>query len=253
VKVTFLGTGTSLGVPVVGCSCAVCQSNDERDKRLRSSVLIQVNGLNLVIDAGPDFRQQMLRAKVNDLSAILITHEHYDHISGLDEIRAFNWILQKPIDIYTEARVQQSVKKVFSYVFDEKKYPGIPEMKLHIVDETPFSIDGTKIIPIRGMHLNLPVLGFRIGNFAYLTDIKTLDEKEIEKLTNLDVLVLNALRRESHISHLTLAEAAALIKRINPGKAYLTHISHQMGTYVEISKSLPYSIFMAYDGLEIDL
>jgi len=253
VKVTFLGTGTSQGVPVVACSCEVCHSNDQRDVRLRSSVLVEVDGLVLVIDAGPDFRQQMLSANVTQLSAILLTHEHYDHISGLDEIRAFNWILKKPIDIYAEARVHKSIKNIFSYVFAEKKYPGIPQMTLHSVDEEPFFIGNSKIIPIRGMHLNLPVLGFRIGNFAYLTDFKTLEEVEIKKLSGLDVLVVNALRRESHISHFTLSEASDLIKQINPGKAYLTHISHQMGTYNEISKLLPPTISMAYDGLEINL
>jgi phosphoribosyl 1,2-cyclic phosphate phosphodiesterase len=253
VKITFLGTGTSQGVPVVACPCEVCHSTDERDKRLRSSVLIEVDGMNLIIDAGPDFRQQMLNANVTQLSAILLTHEHYDHISGLDDIRAFNWVLKKSIDIYAEVRVQQSIKNIFSYVFAENKYPGIPEMTLHTVDETAFYINKTKVIPIRGMHLNLPVLGFRIGNFAYLTDFKTLKDEEIKKLTGLDILVVNALRRETHVSHLTLNEASSLVERIKPSVAYLTHISHQMGTYCEISKSLPSSIFMAYDGLELNL
>lgn len=252
-KVTFLGTGTSLGVPVVACPCKVCRSTDERDKRLRSAVLIQVNGLNLVIDVGPDFRQQMLKAKVTSLSAIMITHEHYDHISGLDEIRAFNWISKKPIDIYAENRVHRSIKNIFSYVFSEDKYPGVPEMALHVVDESPFLIEGTKIIPIRGMHLELPVLGFRIENFAYLTDFKTLKDEEIEKLSGLDVLVVNALQRESHISHFTLDEASRLVERIKPRRAFITHISHQMGTYNEISSSLPSPVFMAYDGLELNL
>jgi phosphoribosyl 1,2-cyclic phosphate phosphodiesterase len=221
------------------------------DKRLRSSVLVEVDGLNIVIDAGPDFRQQMLRANVTELSAILLTHEHYDHISGLDDIRSFNWVQQKPTDIYAENRVHQSVKKIFSYVFAGDKYPGIPQMVLHSVDEAPFNIGSTEIIPIRGMHYKLPVLGFRIGKFAYLTDMKTIDNDEIEKLAGLEVLVINALRKQDHISHFTLDEAIETIAKIQPATAYITHVSHQMGTYHEMLDLLPPQVNLAYDGLEL--
>jgi phosphoribosyl 1,2-cyclic phosphate phosphodiesterase len=251
-RVTFLGTGTSQGVPVVACSCEVCQSDDSRDKRLRSSVLIEVDDQTMVIDAGPDFRQQMLRANVRELSAILLTHEHYDHIAGLDDIRAFNWVQKKPIDIYAEHRVHQSVKQIFYYVFASEKYPGIPQMTLHEVDENPFFIGNTEIIPIRGMHLKLPVLGYRIGNFAYLTDMNSLNREEEKKLSGLEVLVVNALRKESHISHFTLSQALGLIKRLNPQIAYITHISHQMGKNKEVSLELPENVYLAFDGLVID-
>jgi phosphoribosyl 1,2-cyclic phosphate phosphodiesterase len=251
-RVTFLGTGTSQGVPVVACSCEVCQSGDSKDKRLRTSVLIEVDNHHLVIDAGPDFRQQMLRANVMELSAILLTHEHYDHIAGLDDIRAFNWVQKKPIDIYAEHRVHQSVKQIFYYVFASEKYPGIPQMTLHEVDENPFFIVKTEIIPIRGLHLKLPVFGYRIEKFAYLTDMNSLDSEEEKKLSGLEVLVVNALRKESHVSHFTLSQALGLIKRLNPRKAYITHISHQMGKSEEVSLELPENVYLAFDGLVID-
>lgn len=253
VKITFLGTGTSQGVPVVACHCNVCLSENNYDKRLRSSVLIEENGKTLVIDAGPDFRQQMLTAKVNKLDAILVTHEHYDHIAGLDDIRAFNWVQKSATDIYAEHRVQLSIKKIFSYVFASRKYPGIPQMNLFDIDETPFNIDGIEIIPIRGMHYKLPVLGFRIGDFAYLTDMKTIPETELEKLKGLKVLVINALRKEEHISHMNLGQALDVIKRVQPEKAYLTHISHLLGLHKEVSQELPENSAIAYDGLELFL
>lgn len=252
-KITFLGTGTSQGVPVVACNCEVCRSDDPYDQRLRSSVLIEVDGKNIVIDAGPDFRQQMLTARVDRLDAILITHEHYDHIAGLDDIRAYNWVQKKPTDIYAEHRVQLSIKKIFSYVFASKKYPGIPQMNLYNIDENPFSISGTEILPIRGMHYKLPVLGFRIGNFAYLTDMKTIGDDQMKKLEGVEVLAVDALRKEEHISHMNVAEALDVIDKVQPRQGYLTHVSHLMGLQREVSRDLPANVAFAYDGLVVDL
>jgi len=252
-RVTFLGTGTSQGVPVVACDCGVCQSTDPKDKRLRASVLVQVDGLNIVIDAGPDFRQQMLAVQLKELDAILLTHEHFDHIAGLDDIRAFNWFQQKPTDIYAEPRVQQSVKQIFSYVFASNKYPGIPQMNLHDLLNEQFKIENTLITPIRGMHMKLPVFGFRIGDFAYLTDMKTIDDVELEKLVGVKILVINALRKEEHISHMTLDQAVSYIDMVKPEKSYITHIGHQMGLFRKIQELLPANVSLAYDGLVLEL
>ncbi|RZT96679.1 phosphoribosyl 1,2-cyclic phosphate phosphodiesterase [Ancylomarina subtilis] len=252
-KLTFLGTGTSQGIPIIACKCPVCLSTDKKDKRLRTSALVEVDGQTIVIDSGPDFRYQMLRANVQQLDAILFTHEHKDHTAGLDDVRAFNWVNKRAIDVYAEKRVQASLKQEFAYVFAEFRYPGIPQLNLIDVDNKAFQINSTRILPIRAMHLKLPVFGYRIGDMAYITDANYIPAEEKEKLKGLKVLVLNALRREKHLSHFTLSEALALIEELKPEKAYLTHFSHQLGFHQEISKELPENVFMAYDGLAIDI
>ena len=252
-KITFLGTGTSQGVPVIGCRCAGCMSEDVHDKRLRSSVLIEQGDQVLVIDTGPDFRQQMLRAGVSKLDAILFTHEHRDHIAGLDDIRAFNFIQKSPMDVFAEERVMRALDSGFPYVFAEKKYPGVPQVIMHPISAEPFQLGEMQITPIRMMHFRLPVLGFRIGHFAYLTDGNYISEAEKEKLFGVKYLVVNALRREAHISHFTLSEAVGLIEELSPRMGFLTHISHQMGPSSEFEKELPPQIRPAYDGLVLEL
>lgn len=252
-KITFLGTGTSQGIPIIACNCEVCQSADLNDKRLRASILIEIGEQKIVVDAGPDFRQQMLKVNLTRLDAILLTHEHVDHLFGLDDIRAFNWVQKHPTDIYAEERVQNAIRRVFNYVFANFKYPGIPQMNLHLIENKPFSIGETEVIPVRGLHYKLPVYGFRIGKMAYLTDVNSISDDEKEKLKGLDVFVVNALRKEEHISHFTLDQALQVIDELKPKKAYLTHISHQMGFHAEVSRELPPNIFLASDGLEIDL
>ncbi len=252
-KLTFLGTGTSQGVPVVACQCPVCLSDDPKDHRLRASVMIETDTQCLVVDAGPDFRQQMLTHQVRHLNGILLTHEHVDHIFGLDDIRAFNWTQKTPTDIYAEERVQTAIRRIFDYVFATFKYPGIPQMHLHLIENTPFKIKDLEIVPIRGFHYKLPVFGFRFEKIAYVTDVNRLERAELEKLRGLEVLVLNALRKEAHISHYNLKQALEIIDEVKPGKAYLTHLSHQMGFYDEIRNELPENVFLAYDGLVLDL
>jgi phosphoribosyl 1,2-cyclic phosphate phosphodiesterase len=251
VKITFLGTGTSQGVPVIACGCNTCLSPDEHDKRLRTSVLLENDDTKLVIDAGPDFRQQMLREHVSKLDAIILTHEHKDHIAGLDDVRAFNYKSQDAIDIYSEERVQKVVKKEYSYVFSEYQYPGIPKMRLLPIPEDGFTIGKLRIIPVRVFHYRLPVYGFRIGNFAYITDANYIPEESKEKLYGVKYMVINALRKEKHISHFSLREAVDIIREISPKKSFITHISHQMGLHSEVSKELPSEIMLAYDGLSL--
>ncbi len=253
IKLVFLGTGTSQGVPVIACNCPVCKSSDKKDKRLRSSVLIQVKGQNLVIDAGPDFRQQMLTNQVNRLRAILLTHEHVDHMFGLDDIRSFNWLQKRPMDIYAEERVEKAIHRIFDYVFARFKYPGIPQMNVHIIENKPFEIEGIHISPIRGYHHKLPVYGFRVGKLAYLTDVNAIPGKEKEKLNGLEVLIVNALRKEKHLSHFNLGQALELSYEVGAKTTYLTHISHTMGFHDEVQKELPENVFLAYDGLEIGI
>ena len=250
-KLTFLGTGTSQGVPMIGCGCDVCCSADPRDKRLRSSVLVEHEGLTVLVDAGPDFRQQMLRAGVSHLDAILLTHNHKDHTGGLDDIRAFNYLEKRASQIYCEKYVEDSLRMEYSYAFAVNKYPGAPEWNVHIIDENPFSINGVEIIPIRGKHYRLPVLGFRFGNIAYCTDMNHIPEEEFEKLKGLDHFIINTVRRGRHISHFALEEAVAIAQKVGAKQSWLTHLSHQLPCYSELEKELPAGILPAYDGLTI--
>lgn len=250
-KVTFLGTGTSQGIPVITCKCAVCQSADYRDKRLRVSVLVETGDKTIVIDSGPDFRYQMLRAGVKDLDAILFTHEHKDHVAGLDDIRPFNYLLKKNIDIYATERVQHALKREFSYIFAEAHYPGLPQIDLHTITDVPFYVGDTKVIPLNIMHYKLPILGFRIGDFSYITDAKTIVDETLDKVKGTRILVVNALQREEHISHFTLDEAIAFSQKVGAETTYFTHISHNLGLHASVEKDLPTNIKLAYDGLMI--
>ena len=253
-RFTFLGTGTSQGVPVIGCTCDVCLSSDEKDSRLRTSAMIEVNGNTFIIDTGPDFRQQMLRNTPSDMPKVLFTHEHKDHVAGLDDIRAFNFKYRKPIDIYATDQVQVALKREFHYVFAAQKYPGVPQVNLFdISDGKEFTVDGTKILPIKLLHYKMPVFGFRIENVAYITDANYIAPEEMEKLYGLDILVLNALRKKEHISHFNLEEALEVIAELKPKKAYLTHISHLLGKHEDVSRELPENVFLGEDGLVIDL
>ncbi|MDR2585803.1 MAG: MBL fold metallo-hydrolase [Prevotellaceae bacterium] len=250
-KLIFLGTGTSQGVPVIGCHCNVCASSDTRDQRLRASVYLEYQGVRLLIDAGPDFRQQLLRAKISNIDAILLTHQHIDHIAGLDDIRAFNYINNRAMDIYAEERVHHAIKGMYPYAFKDDKYPGIPEFALHTIDQNPFTVRGVEIIPIRVWHAKLPILGFRIANLAYITDANYIDDSELTKLSDLSVLVINAVRQKPHISHFTLAQAIAIVQKVGAKEGFITHISHRMGLHKEVEKVLPKGVSFAYDGLEL--
>ncbi len=253
--ITITGSGTSQGVPVIGCECHVCNSDDIRDKRLRSSIHIKYNNNSIVVDTGPDFRQQMINSKIKKLDAVLFTHEHKDHVAGLDDIRAFNFIQKKPIEVYCSENVFKALKREFHYIFDPKfKYPGIPSINRNeISKESTFKVNEVLITPIEVMHYKLPVLGFRIDNFAYITDAKTIESKEKNKLKNLDLLIINALRLKEHLSHLNLEEALELIKELNPKRAILTHLSHLMGKHVEIEKLIPKNVDIAFDGMKLNL
>lgn len=252
-KITFLGTGTSQGIPIIGCSCPVCTSLDFRDKRLRASIHIEIDGKSFIIDSGPDFRQQVLREKIVQLDALIFTHEHKDHTAGLDDVRGFNFLQKKNLPIYGTNRVLQQIKKEFEYAFAPVKYPGAPMIDLHEIESKPFEIESTKFLPIQVMHHLLPVLGYRIQDFTYITDANYISEPEIEKIKGTKVLVLNALQQTSHLSHFTLAEALEMIEIINPEIAYLTHLSHTMGLHAEVQKTLPHNVKIAYDGLKIKM
>lgn len=251
-KVTFLGTGTSQGVPVIGCTCEVCQSLDFRDKRLRSSILIEVSGQTFVIDTGPDFRQQMLREQVRRLDAVIFTHAHRDHTAGLDDVRAFNFLHEMEMPVYGSQQVLDQLKVEYAYAFVGKYYPGIPRLALTTIDHRQFEVNGVSFLPLPVMHLHLPVLGFRIGNFSYITDAKFIPDETIEKLKGTELLVLNALQREQHISHFNLSEALDMVKTIRPRHTYFTHISHRMGLQSDVEKELPDHVSLAFDGLKLD-
>ncbi|MFC5271596.1 MBL fold metallo-hydrolase [Adhaeribacter terreus] len=251
-KVTVLGSGTSQGVPVIACECPVCHSLDYRDKRLRVSVHIEVSGKSFIIDSGPDFRQQVLRERIKKLDALIFTHEHKDHTAGMDDIRAFNFSQHQDMPVYAEERVLHQLQNEFSYIFSGISYPGIPRVQLHPISEERFEIEGVQIIPIRAMHYKLPVFGFRIGNFTYITDANAITAAEKEKIKGSEVIILNALRKEPHISHFSLSEAITLLEELQPKQAYLTHISHLMGFHAEVEKELPDFIRLAYDGLKLN-
>ena len=252
-KISFLGTGTSQGVPIIGCRCKICTSVDARDKRLRSSVLIETKDVNIVIDTGPDFRQQMLNTGIRKLDAVLFTHGHKDHTAGFDDIRAFNYIQQKAMDVYADKRVEKVLKRDFYYCFEDFKYPGVPDLNLHVFENESFFIQDVHVHPILLLHYKLPVYGFRIGNFSYITDANYISEEEKEKVRGSKVLVLNALRKTPHISHFTLDEAVALAQELGVEKCYMTHISHQLGLHEVVQKELPSNMALAYDGLAIEI
>jgi len=253
VIVTFLGTGTSQGIPVIACQCNVCQSLDYRDKRLRTSVHIEINGQSFVIDTGPDFRQQMLLAKITKLDAVLYTHEHKDHTAGMDDIRSFNFKQKKDMPLYARKQVLNQLKQEFAYVFSNSKYPGVPQVELHEITNKPFKVAGIAIEPIDTMHYKLPVFGFRIEDFVYVTDTNYISEPELDKMRNAEVLVLNALHQSPHISHYNLKEALEVIDQVQPKQAYLVHMSHQMGLHSDIEAILPDNVSFAYDGLKVKL
>lgn len=253
-KITFLGTGTSQGVPMIGCHCEVCRSQDTRDRRLRTSLMIEAEEVRVVIDAGPDFRQQMLHYGVEDLDAILLTHEHKDHTGGLDEVRSINYFKQHEMPIYCTTRTANAMRRDYAYAFGENRYPGAPMLSLIEIDTlSDFSVAGLNFIPVYGSHSFLPVVGYRFGECAYLTDFKSIEDDEIEKLKGVEILIINALRHEPHPSHFSLSEAIEIANRVAPRKVYFTHCCHQIGLYAQTEPSLPQDMHLAYDGLTINL
>jgi len=258
-QITFLGTGTSQGVPMVACTCATCSSVNTKDKRLRTSVLIEIQNHFIAIDTGPDFRTQMLREQVKNLHAVLFTHEHKDHTAGLDDVRAYNYFMECAMPVYGSEHCLKMIQQDFGYIFSGKNYPGIPEVQLNPIENAAFEIHLAKsalkimVTPIAVMHYKLPVFGYRIGDFSYITDANSIADNELEKLKGSKILVLNALRHEPHISHFTLLEAIEIAKKVGAEKTYFTHISHQLGMHDEISATLPPNMFLAYDGLKLQM
>ena len=251
--ITFLGSGTSSGVPMIACDCAVCTSSDKKDNRLRSSILVESAQTSIVVDTTPDFRYQMLREKIRHLDAVLFTHPHKDHIAGLDDIRAFNFFQEQAMQLYANQMTIDALMREFAYAFADKKYPGVPNLELNSINLESFSIGDIPIIPVEVWHLKMPVYGFRFGDFTYITDANRIENAEKEKIKGSKVLVLNALRKEKHISHYTLDEAIALVKELQVPTAYFTHISHQLGKHAEIESRLPEGIHLSYDGLKISM
>jgi phosphoribosyl 1,2-cyclic phosphate phosphodiesterase len=252
-KITFLGTGTSSGVPLIACDCEVCTSADKKDKRLRSSILVQSPATTLVVDTGPDFRYQMLREKVKHLDAVLFTHSHKDHISGLDDVKAFNFFSKKSMNVYADSLTEAAIRRDFYYAFSDTQYPGIPQLDLHTITLEPFVIGDIPVIPILVWHLKMPVFGFRFGKFTYITDANKIDDPEKDKIRGSRVVVINALRKQKHVSHFTLGEAIDLVTELQVPIAWFTHLSHQMGLHGEVEKELPSGMHIAYDGLQLSI
>lgn len=253
-RMIFLGTGTSQGVPVIACQCAVCQSNDVHDRHLRSSALVMTDeGRNILIDIGPDFREQMLREQVSHLDAILITHAHRDHVAGLDDIRSFNHVQGCKMDIYCNHEALAAIERDYHYIFTPHQFAGLPEANMHpLSGDEPFMAAGCPIVPVKAMHKDLPVLGYRIGPIGYITDLNHIQPCELQKLYGVELLVVGALRKEKHFSHFCLSEALEVIASLQPREAYITHVSHQMGLYAEVSRQLPPHVHIAYDGLQVE-
>lgn len=253
-RLTFLGTGTSQGVPVIACACPVCRSIDFHDKHLRTSALVETDGGEVIlIDIGPDFREQMLREHVTHLDGILVTHAHRDHVGGLDDIRSFNYVQHKKMDIYGNAEAIHAIKRDYHYIFEYHQFPGLPEADIHQVGAEPFMVGSTQVVPVNAMHKDMPVLGYRIGALGYLTDTNHIELEELDKFNGVDVLVIDALRKQKHFSHYCLEEALEVVRYLHPNKAYITHVSHEMGLYAEVSKELPEGVSLAYDGLSVEI
>ncbi len=252
-KITFLGTGTSSGVPMIACTCEVCNSTNTKDNRLRSSIMVESETTTIIVDTTPDFRFQMLREKVKHIDAIIFTHPHKDHVAGLDDVKAFNYFNKKHIEVYANELTQKAIKNEFYYIFAAHKYPGVADINLNLINEEPFLIGDIMVTPIKVWHLHMPVLGFRFGNFTYITDANRIEEQELDKIRGSEILVLNALRHKAHLSHFTLQEAIDLSTSLQIPTTYFTHISHQLGLHEVVTNELPPNCYLAYDGLQITL